>query len=117
VIDIRVPCDARVLVLDDNADRLQWFRDRLPTVDCVEASDHAIAAISIADPPYDVIFLDHDLGKIDTGMEVASHLASSGYMGDSVVIHSWNPDGARNMKNELENAVVVPYGQFEIKVV
>jgi hypothetical protein len=84
-------------------------------------ADEAISYLALEH--FDFVFLDHDLGIMDqygtapagNGKMVAKFIASQGYIGDNVVIHSWNPDGAAEMKNALRNACVIPFGQFEIE--
>lgn len=113
---IRIPREASVLALDDMEHRLEWFQKRIPNIVCVSTVDDAIMRIADQRPPFDLIFLDHDLGTIETGEEVARHLASNGFIGYNVVIHSWNSEGAKRMKNLLNNAAAITFGNFEIEL-
>jgi DNA-binding response OmpR family regulator len=69
---------------------------------------------------YDIVFLDHDLGGgaylesgPGTGYEVAQYIASdSKYNEVPIIIHSWNPVGAENMKKLIPHAAYCPFGTF-----
>jgi hypothetical protein len=68
-----------------------------------------------------VIFLDHDLHWMHadnsifkgTGKEVARFLAKKDFRG-IVIIHSKNVEGAAAMKKYLSNAMLAPFGCFDI---
>lgn len=115
------------MLLEDNEDRIKWFKRHIPDIDVVSTAAECIAWLA-NNPAYDFFFLDHDLGALDyalfingqtqangNGHEVARHMCELGYLGDNVVIHSWNPAGAANMKNILKNATVIPFGKFTIE--
>lgn len=106
----------RILFLDDNKDRHEAFRDRMHEheVLSVFTTRSAITALDYG-PPYDVVYLDHDLGEIDdvepyaerTGCIVAKHIAtklSPNRRPRRVIIHSWNLDGSKRMRDILQNA-------------
>jgi CheY-like chemotaxis protein len=122
---IMVPRQARVLVLEDSPERIAWFKQHLPDARYVATVTDAILAMA-SDKHYDVLFLDHDLGGTNShgynetgpgcGEDVARHILDSGYVADSVVIHSWNPVGAANMARHLPGAVLARFGTFEIGV-
>lgn len=129
-VTIKLPREAKVFLLEDSQERISWFRKKLGNTlqTLVDRADDAIMMLS--KHHYDTIFLDHDLGLLElvgyngikpgpegTGLDVANHLASSKYLSELTVIHSWNPEGAKNMKNVLPNAVVVPFGQFDIEII
>jgi hypothetical protein len=123
---IRIPRDARVLLLEDDVERIRWFEQRIPRLQVVSTSLGCITAVARALKPFDLIFLDHDLelatwqadGSFDTGMHAARSIAENGYCGDQVVIHSWNPAGAANMASLFERRVhLMPFGQFEIELI
>ena len=108
----------KVFILDDSKERLQTFKSKLighVVVTAMTASE----AISILEqePPFTNIFLDHDLGDRvmvpsgpGTGYEVAQWLAQHPEKTDScdIIIHSFNPDGAKNMASLLPIARVIP---------
>lgn len=125
-ITVHIPRDKRVLLLEDDPRRVEWFRQRICQLDHADSVEGAIALLS--NNRYDFVFLDHDLGTLHyageaaslddkaPGQAVAKHLASLGWIGDNVVIHSWNPDGAKMMKNLLRNAYAIPFGNFEVTI-
>jgi hypothetical protein len=84
-----------------------------------ETADAAILELSMENPGFDLILLDHDLGGQTyvesgpgTGQEVADWLARYRYSPQffhrvpqpRVVVHSWNPDGGKRMFNTLTDA-------------
>jgi NAD+-processing family protein with receiver domain len=115
----------RVLLLEDSPNRIQWFKERLENLIIVSTVSDAIDEISTAYPQFHALFLDHDLGMLDAkgncgpegnGFIFARHLADIGFAGENTVIHSWNPVGAKKMKEELPQAIIAPWGTFEIEV-
>jgi hypothetical protein len=114
--------NGRVFLLEDSDYRIAWFKERVPNiVVCTNVND-AIGVL-VTNEPFDVVFLDHDLGILDwagvsangDGKQIAKHLASTGFLGKNVVIHSWNKAGAAAMAESLKGALVIPFGQFEVK--
>lgn len=122
-VTIKIPRRARVFLLEDSEERIKWFRERVQNLTIANTAEQAITILSLS-PPFDYIFLDHDLGVLDTqghcaqgdGMQVAKHIAGSGFLGRNVVVHSWNAGAAQRMACVLEGCVVIPFGQFEIQV-
>lgn len=121
---IRIPRHAKCFLLEDSPERIAWFQDRLPSIDVTENVSDAIEALS--HNVYDFVFLDHDLGLLDyagytgpvgNGQAVASFLSGRGFIGHNVIIHSWNPMGAARMKDILEGAMAIPFGQFDIEFI
>ncbi len=103
----------RILFLDDNPERHAAF-DLLvlgdDEVTHVRTADECRAAL-LGSEPFDQVWLDHDLGDFsaagveghyaaEDGSSLAEwfrlHLPPERYP-DRVLIHSWNPDGARRM--------------------
>jgi CheY-like chemotaxis protein len=105
-----------ILILEDDRARQQVFLRNLVGTNTVivETASDAIQALSERD--WDYLFLDHDLGGTQmvpsgpgTGYEVAEWLAEHPEkQPPTIVIHSFNPAGASNIKNALPNAVVAP---------
>jgi hypothetical protein len=119
---ISIPSTCRVFVLDDTEDRLNWFRERLPQARTAKTAYEAIEIL--AAEPFDVVFLDHDLGFLDAadprrqhgnGKEVARFLAIRKFPG-RIVIHSRNLDAVPLMQKILPHAKIAPFGEFEITV-
>lgn len=123
-IRIRIPRNAKCFLLEDSFERIDWFRSKLPFLDVEDNVDDAIEALS--QKAYDFVFLDHDLGLLDyagasgevgNGRHVAHYLSGINFVGDNVVIHSWNSIGAAMMKDILKGASAIPFGQFDIDLV
>ena len=101
----------RVLVLDDNHERLEAFAESLKgcQATCVSTSKAARMAL-IDEEPFDLVCLDHDLGEFGAvrpgdGMEVTQFIARD--MRDKiprwVLVHSCNVPAADRMERELED--------------
>jgi CheY-like chemotaxis protein len=112
----------QVFVLDDSPARLRWFANRLPSALLCRARDDALQVL--AANRFDVVFLDHDLRFMDPayagrlhgdGLEVARFLARTQFSG-KVVIHSVSEPGTQALKKLLPNAVVHPFGSFNIRL-
>lgn len=118
---VRIPKGSKVLLLEDSDLRTEWFVKRVPGIVAVTKVEDAIA--EMLDTQFDFMFLDHDLGLLDylgcigpegNGLTFAKHLASTAFVSGTIFIHSWNPNGAKAMKDCLPNAVVIPFGRFEV---
>jgi hypothetical protein len=116
-----VPSDASVFILEDNADRIAWFKAHIPHAVIATTSSKAIDILREND--FRIIFLDHDLGFLDAaypnrlhgnGKEVARFLAWTQSRA-VMVIHSRNEIGARAIKKYLPHAHIAPFGEFEIE--
>lgn len=125
---ISIPEHSLVLAVDDNENRLKWFKNRYPEIKLAETP--AIAKLYLERNEFGIVFLDHDCvpGFVDsqdpdfqtkTFWSVAKKLMSSTAV---VVIHSGNPAGAQRMARLLETrpfgvTFVYPIGTFEIEIV
>lgn len=107
----------RILILEDDNERLKWFRS--VTIGCVVDStkDVETAKQWIDERDYDQIFLDHDLSdehyavwqqgtdKYDatTGYAVAKHIAENPSRSPKakIVVHSMNPTGGKRMADKM----------------
>lgn len=92
----------RVLIVEDDDERMLTFdavfRDDTAFRAC--DADGAIALLGMGG--YDLVMLDHDLGPGGNGQDVARVIASlPADQQPFVIIHSWNPDGARRMADIL----------------
>ena len=106
----------RILVLDDDKNRHRAFQQALigSIIEQAYTADEAIQKLK--DHPWDVFFCDHDLGgKVmvasgkGTGYEVAKWLRDNPHrMPKQIIIHSFNPIGAQNMKTMLPSAQICP---------
>ena len=97
-----------IFVLEDSCERIRAFsdafvNDRMVVTNCAET-----AILFLNSYKFDYIFLDHDLGgevyvdvnRKDTGSEVCREVNDLN-KNSRVIIHSWNPNGAQNMKLTL----------------
>ena len=105
---------ARILILDDDDIRHKQFAKKYKNEELVHVYI-AAEAINYLEygPKFDYIFLDHDLGGqqmvesgVDTGYEVAEWLSRNDEYKprNSVILHSLNPVGRKNMCNVLKQA-------------
>jgi CheY-like chemotaxis protein len=111
----------KILVLEDNEERIKIFRERmeqegvsLTICDTVEACIPALE-----NTMYDWLFLDHDLGgnvyvpsdgEEKTGWHVAKWLSENpDRMPETIVVHSLNPDGRKNIISLLPQAQDIPF--------
>lgn len=104
----------KIFILEDDPARMLWFRERL----IAHHIDHAesCAHIDRFQPPYDLIFLDHDLGgrqmteHEDDGTHFARLIASHINGSTEVIVHSYNADGAQRIRSVLMDAGVRVWG-------
>ena len=106
----------RVLIVEDDETRCDWFRRRLAAYDLDVTCDAARACELLAENEYDLILLDHDLLEDHywsdepdderTGYAVASWLAAhpGSQPTAQIIIHSLNYAGAQRMLEALAGA-------------
>ena len=114
----------KILLLEDNDERIQQFKDWIPSLDIAITAEEAINLLKAN--KYDLIFLDHDLGgkvfvdssEFNTGYTVARYMRENLILSGMVIVHSHNVVGAANIKAVLPHAVLLPFGTFtcEVKV-
>ena len=107
----------KVFILDDDEYRLFEFRQihEGSNVVTVKTAQEAIDILS-KDIDYDLISLDHDLGGEvycsseleNSGYRVAKYLSGKDVK-CKIVIHSWNPAGAKRMHDLLPNSIMIPF--------
>lgn len=94
----------RILILDDDSIRHDMINFIPKSVEVWHAYD-AERAIKLLDGDrFDLVLLDHDLGKdSDNGMAVARYIASMPVekRPARVIVHSWNVDPAKSMADVL----------------
>jgi hypothetical protein len=102
----------KVFILEDDPERITYFHRRFIGHDLTVVS--SCVDIEKFDPPYDIVFFDHDLG----GRQMAEHednganfaRAVRDKVGEaSVIIHSYNRDGALSIAAALRLSGVVSY--------
>lgn len=106
--------NTRILFIDDSPERVQLLRDG-EEIFYVRSSDEAAAWLQINGTP-EIISFDHDLSLLHygdgggygnplrepNGHECAKWCVSKGYIPKLVVVHSWNPDGAKRIARCFE---------------
>ncbi len=105
-----------VLILEDDENRQARFKQTLAgcKISIVETATDAILQLTLND--WDYLFLDHDLGGQQmvesgpgTGYEVAKWLEENpDHKPANIVIHSFNPVGARKMHRALPGSLLHP---------
>lgn len=104
----------RVFVLEDDPYRIGLFQDA-----CLGRHDLTLTdrlsgprgAFTLYAPPYDLIYLDHDLGgrqmvdshEEETGAAFVRWMPLASDHQPVITIHSYNMDGARNMARTLRD--------------
>ena len=111
----------RIFILEDDSRRLSTFTRALD--ECLQPGDTVHIASDVDngrwmfEGPYDLMFLDHDLGgetmlgsdHPNTGYQFVMHTRDQ-IRGGIVVVHSWNPEGAWAMVgllNKLQDVQVL----------
>ncbi len=122
---IKLPYDTQVFLLEDNFERIEWFNARIPDLTVFHRAADAVKVLKVFHERremFEYFFLDHDMcGEMlpsdeRSGYLVAKYLREIGLRGHDTVIHSWNPAGVKNMKALLPNALVIPFGGFDIEI-
>lgn len=106
----------RILVIDDMPERHKVFARRWEAGNqYVAANDYKEGLEALSDGPYDLAFLDHDLGGPyfapegePSGTELARHIVTlpPEKRPTQVVVHTWNPAGRARMVDILREAGV-----------
>jgi len=113
----------RILVVEDNLERIQWFRTEFDPHFVTVAMDAKTGIACVQEELVDLICLDHDLGgqvfadshAQNTGYQVAKAIVNSINKDTPVIVHSWNIAGAKNICSILKQAVYKPFGTFKKK--
>lgn len=118
----------RVFVLEDDAYRIERFHEECRTEGHdLTLTDHltgARGAYSLYTGPYDRVYLDHDLGQRqfvdsadeETGAAFVRWMPKATDLDQpEIIVHSYNPDGAREMVRGLRekgyrHVVAWPFG-------
>jgi len=106
----------KILILDDDQNRHKIFAQKLIGHEVVHTYTAMATIAHLKNDTFDYVFLDHDLGgKVfvesgeKTGFQVAEWLSHNvKHQPTNIIIHSFNPVGAQNMKNVLPNAQIIP---------
>lgn len=114
----------KALFLDDNEERRKKAYECLADSYELHIAKTATEAIHLLreHSPYEVVYLDHDLGgevlsesDEDSGFAVAEYIYALDInnLPKRVVIHSWNPAGARRIHQLLQGIVPVSIQMFQ----
>jgi CheY-like chemotaxis protein len=110
------------LLVENDPVRIKWFKNQLRplcTLTVCETAKQGMCAVE--KDKFDMIFLDHDLDHRifvtsedpTTGYQVAKKIPETVNSKTPVIIHSFNPEGAENMRALLkEQATKMEYGSF-----
>jgi len=105
----------RILVLEDNQERIEWFQKNFNMTDFYFCKNVGVAIGLLNIQKFDLMFLDHDLGEDKlTGYDFTKVLArkiKEGVVSNNpiIYIHTSNPIGAKNMQSVLPQAIVCPF--------
>jgi DNA-binding NarL/FixJ family response regulator len=125
----------KILFLDDSSFRHQCFdknHEKTRDIEISHAYDYESAVRMLSNNKFDIAYLDHDLSDADqlcnpdsetiekTGSDVAKFVAlelQPQLIPDLIIVHSFNPVGAKNMVNILEDrgikAVWAPFHFYD----
>lgn len=110
----------KIFIVEDNDERMRIFKEWLAPTNHAITRIKSIRNIDRFDPPYEWIFLDFDLGHVnegwdeanDNGGKIALALRDRINEDASIVVHSYNPSGAAQIKAHLDHlgAQLAPFG-------
>lgn len=112
-----IPRPESALVVEDNAERQQWFYTQLRNVkvDLTYRVDEALTLLR--EKCYDLVCLDFDLNWRETGLANINTMPIAAFLRTrpeiQVLIHSQNPAGVLALRQLLPDAIVSPFGSFE----
>jgi len=116
----------KVLILEDNAERVKQFNKNIAPCHTVIVTDDALQCIEfLKSDMFDVLFLDHDLGgeiyvdinEENTGSTVARWLSENpSRIPESVYLHSLNEYGRKNMQYYIPNSIQLPFAWTVLKI-
>lgn len=116
----------RILVVDDERifDHYKIWgmqypkEDNLPQFTYAETGETALVMLTVLDSRFDIVYLDHDLGKGIDGYGMCLELEKNAWGGKlanvgKFIIHSMNPIGRMNMYNALHKFYNVEFARVE----
>ena len=107
----------KVLVLEDNLERIEHFKKKFRIDDVVFVDDALHTIDELALNTFDLVCLDHDLGGMEIqydmencGTVVAEWIAKNPLKNNPrVIVHSLNTPLAENMVKLIPNARYIPF--------
>jgi CheY-like chemotaxis protein len=115
-----------ILIVEDNDQRIAWFKEKfigVPTVYYVKFAHEAIELVK--SKKFDIMFFDHDLGDrvyVDsddpnTGYKVMLSVPDSMNKDTPIIIHSLNVVGANNMLHiRPDSTWYVPFFNLQLEL-
>lgn len=105
-----------IFILEDDSSRAKAFREKFKKHNLLIASNFEQAQnIFEKVKSFELVSLDHDLGKEKGGVDVARLMVEKEVKAKTIIIHSQNSVGANNIYNELKkqykNIVKLPYSK------
>ena len=107
--------ERRLFILEDDPARISYFKETFGLLADLTIIDSCADADKFR-PPYDVIFLDHDLGgrqlveHEDCGLTFVRKVQALAEASPCLtIIHSYNADGAKAMQNLLPESIHAPF--------
>jgi CheY-like chemotaxis protein len=103
-----------ILVLEDSPERIDQFKEVFRFHNDIYYDQATLAIRRLTNERFDLICLDHDLGThdddfINNGLMVARELPNTINRNTTIIIHSYNPIGAKMMRDVLPHAIVQPF--------
>ena len=112
----------KILILEDDEERIKFFTQLLSKDHTLFFARHVWEAKNIfeKEQPFDMMFLDHDLGgrafvdpaEEDTGSGFARYLTKKDLSKTTVVTHTFNSEGARSIQSILKNVKYIPVNEL-----
>lgn len=101
----------KIFVLEDNQERMAYFAKTFIEHELVLTNSVEQARKILENEKFNLLMLDHDLsGQVfvasedrNTGHYLCKHMNETKNSDVSIIIHSWNQDGAKNMMETLVN--------------
>jgi CheY-like chemotaxis protein len=127
VATISIKRGERILIVEDNRERQDWFLDQLrhEVVTITQDPATAIEDLRLTPPEmWAAIFLDYDLGpepiKDSTitskpVVEYLNEVCTTRQSQRNIIIHSQNVPGAKWIQALLPGAFKLPFGSFKIE--
>jgi DNA-binding NtrC family response regulator len=108
----------KIFILEDDPKRVEWLKEKLNPEIELDITDQVEEAMPwLHEREYDAIFLDHDLGGEqmvssdvwNTGSTVARMIHETPNKHLTVIVHSYNPSGAKIMIDSMRDKGVKCY--------
>ena len=119
----------KILIVEDSSERINWFSEEFKEHDLMIVNNAIMGIQAVEMQFFPLIMLDHDLGQKaycpsdeKSGYAVAVAIAEGELnLKSAVIVHSWNPQGAKRMYDVLKKARVqvhqMQYGTFSRNII